>query len=159
MRRSIWNINIPPGQTPGHLTFLIFSVQIPLPRALKHVQMPLPRGHFLSNEVKVIVAKLKEITRSKRFEQCASTILVKSIWYTLKICYVFIIAPCSMTKVALFPKLGPPPPPSPSYNVASRGALWAHWFNIVWGGGGGGRNGEIEIVKKGQVYHDFWPGL
>ena len=25
------------------------------------------------------------------------------------------------------------------------------------GGGGGGRNGEI--VKKGQVYHYFWPGL
>ena len=61
-----------------------------------------------------------------------ATILVKSIWYTLKICYVFIIAPCSMMKAALFPKLGPPP-----YNVASRGTLWVHWPNIVWGGGGG----------------------
>ena len=39
------------------------------------------------------------------------TILVKSMWYTLKICYVFIIAPCSMMKAALFPKLGPPPSP------------------------------------------------
>ena len=29
-----------------------------------------------------------------------------------------------------------PPPPSPLYNVASRGTLWAHWSNIVWGGGG-----------------------
>ena len=43
----------------------------------------------------------------------------------------------------------------PPYNVASRGTLSAHWPNIVWGEGG--RNGEI--VKKGPVYHDFWPGL
>ena len=26
--------------------------------------------------------------------------------------------------------------PSPLYNVASRGTLWVHWPNIVWGGGG-----------------------
>ena len=26
----------------------------------------------------------------------------------------------------------------------------------LYGGEGGGRNGEI--VNKGQVYHDFWPG-
>ena len=47
------------------------------------------------------------------------------------------------------------PSPLPPYNVASRGALWAHRPNIVWGEGG--RNSEI--VKKGQVYHYFWPGL
>ena len=52
-------------------------------------------------------------------------------------CFVFIIAPCSIIKAALFPKLGPPPP-SPPYNVASRGTLWAQWPNIVRGGGGGG---------------------
>ena len=40
-----------------------------------------------------------------------TTILVKSIWYTLNICFVFIIAPCSIIKAALFPKLGPPPSP------------------------------------------------
>ena len=34
---------------------------------------------------------------------------VKSIWHTLKICYVFIIATCSIMKAALFPNLGPPP--------------------------------------------------
>ena len=70
------------------------------------------------------------------------TILVKSIWYTLKICFVFIIAACSIIKAALFPNLALPPPPS--YNVASSGTLWAHWPNIVRGEGG--RNGEI--VKK-----------
>ena len=94
------------------------------------------------------------VVAQPHWENCVlPTILVKSIWYTLKICFVFIIAPRSMIKAALFPKLGPPP--SPPYNVASRGTLWAYWPNIVWGEGG--RNGEI--VKKGQVYHYFWPGL
>ena len=54
-----------------------------------------------------------------------------------------------------FSKRGPPPSPLPPYNVASRGTLWVHWPSIVWGVRG--RNDEI--VKKGQVYHDFWPGL
>ena len=34
-----------------------------------------------------------------------------------------------------FPQTWPSPLPSP-YNVASRGILWAHWPNIVRGGGG-----------------------
>ena len=75
------------------------------------------------------------VVAQPHWENCLlPTILVKSIWYTLKICFVFIIAPRSMIKAALFPKLGPPP--SPPYNVASRGTLWAYWPNIVLGGGG-----------------------
>ena len=48
----------------------------------------------------------------------------------------------------------PFPFPLPSYNVASRGTLLAHWFNVVWAWWILGK-----IVRKGQVYHDFQPGL
>ena len=83
------------------------------------------------------------------------TMLVKSTWYTLKICYVFIIAPCSMMKAIPFPKLRPPP--LPPYNAGSRGHFERTDPTLYGEGWGGGRDGEI--FKKGQVYHDFSPGL
>ena len=57
MYRSNRSFNIPPGQPPGHLTFLKIIVQIPpypgqnavqMPHTRVHSgdQMPPPRGHF-----------------------------------------------------------------------------------------------------------------
>ena len=58
------------------------------------------------------------VTPSKSYGHIHSTrlietILVKSIWYILKICYVFIIAPVRWWKWLFFPNLALPPPPSP----------------------------------------------
>ena len=61
MHRSNRSFNIPPGQPPGHLTFLKVIVQIPpspsqnavqMPHTRIHSgdQMPLPRGHFTGTE-------------------------------------------------------------------------------------------------------------
>ena len=79
-----------------------------------------------------------------------STILVKSIWYTLKSCFVFIIAPCSMIKAVLFPKLGPPP-----HTMLLQGGHFERTDPTLYGGAGGEGGRIVEIVKKGQVYHDF----
>ena len=103
-----------------------------------------------------------------------TTILVKSIWYSLKICYVFIIARCSMMKAALFPKLGPPSSSSPPppiqccFKGDTLSTLTQHCMGgggrgegggwLVGGGGGGRGGGRLlngAMVKKGQVYHDF----
>ena len=57
MYRSNRSVNIPPGQPPGHLTFLKIIVQIPLRPGQNAVQMPytwvrsgdqmpIPWGHF-----------------------------------------------------------------------------------------------------------------
>ena len=92
-----------------------------------------------------------------------ASILVKSIWYILKICYVFIIAPCPMMKAALFPKLGPSP--SSPHTMLLQGGHFErteptmYWGEGRGGGGGGERERNGEIVKKGQVYHYFGPGL
>ena len=54
-----------------------------------------------------------------------------------------------MIKVALFPKLGPPPPP---HTMLIQGAHFELTDPTLYGGEGG-RNGEI--VNKGQVYMTF----
>ena len=59
------------------------------------------------------------------------------VLYTLKICYVFIIAPCSMMKAALFPKLGPPsPPPPPPIQCCFKGDTLSTLTQHCMGGGG-----------------------
>ena len=71
------------------------------------------------------------------------TILVKSTWYTLKICYVFIIAACSMMKAAPFPKLGPPPSP---HTMLVQGGHFERTDPTLYGegwGGGGGEGGAV----------------
>ena len=75
------------------------------------------------------------------------TILVKSIWYTLKICYVFIIAPCSMMKAALFPKLGPPP-----HTMLLQGGQFEHTDPTLYGGEGGGM---VKLPKKAKCTMTF----
>ena len=49
--------HLPPGHTPGHLTFFIFGGQIPLPRAKKPVQLPHPRGKISSKSKASVTAK------------------------------------------------------------------------------------------------------
>ena len=127
---------------------------IGVPKFRKHnatlncdIDMPsLPTKDLGEDVIQVLIRNKALLTWKSRG---LSTILIKSIWCTLKIYCVFIIAPCSMKKAALFPKLGLPP-----IRCCFKGILWAQWPNIVWGEGGNG-----ESVKKGQVYHDFWSGL
>ena len=72
--------------------------------------------------------------------------MVKSMWYTLKICSVFIIAPCSMIKSALFLELGPPPSP---HTMLLQGGHFERTHPTLYGeGGGGGGGGDGAIVKK-----------
>ena len=66
----------------------------------------------------------------------------------LRFLYIMFLFSCSMTRAALFPKLGPPP----SYNVASRGHF-EHSDSTLYGGGGGGdwgggrRNGKMALSQ------------
>ena len=80
------------------------------------------------------------------------TILVKSIWYTLKICFVFIIAPCSMIKAALFPKLGPPPPPPPPIQCCFKGDTLSVLTQHCTGGRG---EGTVKLSKKAKCTITF----
>ena len=89
--------------------------------------------------------------RSAMLELSATTILVKRHIVHLENLLCFHHRPLFDDERGSFPQTWPspslPPPPTPPYDVASRGTLWAHWPNIVRGGE---RSGEI--VKKGQVH-------
>ena len=83
---------------------------------------------------------------------------ISSIWeenYLLPhCCTAFHYCPLFDDKSSSFSKLLPPLPSLPPYNVASRGHF-EHTDSTLYGGGRGKR-GNSEIVKKGQVSHDFF---
>ena len=122
------------SQVVGQLMIQSFSA---LQTSIKAAKECVDKRHSNSRCVASWLPHLADSTHIHLKGPDLPTILVKSIWYTLKMCFVFIIAPCSMIKAALLLKLGPL-----LHTMLLQGpTLWAHWPNIVWGGGGEGGGG------------------
>ena len=91
----------------------------------------------------------------QQFMANRASILVKSIWYILRICYVFIIAPLRWWKRLFFPNSALPPP---LHTMLLQGVHFERTAPTLYrreGGGGGGGWGMVKSSTKAKCTITF----